>query len=92
VRTQSGSRRRAEAALWRAAEAEGLPHAKTLTRCRRLLRGYSTRTRPSALKPALVMVLGRQAPLSATLPDGSPVEIDTHFYFICAVVNANAAH
>jgi len=32
--------------------------------------------------------------LSATLPDGSPVaiEVDTHFYFICAVVNAHAAH
>src|SRR5215510_9611879 len=31
--------------------------------------------------------------LSSTLPDGSPVaiEIDTHFYFICAVVNAHAA-
>jgi hypothetical protein len=32
--------------------------------------------------------------LSATLSDGSPVaiEIDTHFYFICAVVSAHAAH
>src|SRR6266536_2694350 len=32
--------------------------------------------------------------LSSTLPDGSPVaiEIDTHFYFICAVVNAHAGH
>jgi hypothetical protein len=32
--------------------------------------------------------------LSATLPDGSPVaiEVDTHFYFICAVVSAHAAH
>jgi len=32
--------------------------------------------------------------LEATLPDGSPVaiEIDTHFYFICAVVGTNAAH
>ena len=32
--------------------------------------------------------------LSSTLPDGSPVaiEIDTHFYFICAVVDAHAAH
>jgi len=31
---------------------------------------------------------------SATLPDGSPVAImiDTHFYFICAVVNPHAAH
>src|SRR5262245_26432938 len=32
--------------------------------------------------------------VSATLPDGSPVAImiDTHFYFICAVVNEHAAH
>jgi len=31
--------------------------------------------------------------LAATLPDGSPVavEIDTHFYFLCAVVNPHAA-
>jgi hypothetical protein len=31
--------------------------------------------------------------LSSTLPDGSPVaiEIDTHFYFLCAVVNHHAA-
>ena len=31
--------------------------------------------------------------LSSTLPDGSPVtiEMDTHFYFICAVVNEQAA-
>ena len=30
---------------------------------------------------------------NSTLADGSPVavEIDTHFYFLCAVVNANAA-
>jgi hypothetical protein len=32
--------------------------------------------------------------LAKKLPDGSPVaiEIDTHFYFICAVVNPHAAH
>ena len=32
--------------------------------------------------------------LDATLPDGSPVavEIDTDFYFLCAVVNYHAAH
>ena len=31
--------------------------------------------------------------LGTTLPDGSPVatEVDTHFYFLCAVVSANAA-
>jgi hypothetical protein len=32
--------------------------------------------------------------LDATLPDGSPVavEIDTEFYFLCAVVNSHAVH
>lgn len=32
--------------------------------------------------------------LTATLPDGSraAVEVDTHFYFLCAVVNPRAAH
>jgi len=31
--------------------------------------------------------------LASKLPDGSPVavEVDTHFYFLCAVVNSNAA-
>jgi hypothetical protein len=34
-----------------------------------------------------------EALVAATLPDGSPVaiEIDTHFYFLCAVVNPHAA-
>jgi hypothetical protein len=32
--------------------------------------------------------------IASTLPDGSPVAvmIDTHFYFLCAVVNPHAAH
>jgi hypothetical protein len=32
--------------------------------------------------------------LGLRLPDGSPVsvKVDTQFYFICAVVNAHAAH
>jgi hypothetical protein len=32
--------------------------------------------------------------VASTLPDGSPVAvmIDTHFYFVCAVVNPHAAH
>jgi hypothetical protein len=32
--------------------------------------------------------------LAATMPGGGPVavEVDTHFYFLCAVVSANAVH
>jgi hypothetical protein len=35
---------------------------------------------------------GVDALTASTLADGSPVavEIDTHFYFLCAVVNAHA--